>query len=326
MKYHQTMFSLKKFLLVVLVLIVAHLVVRAKVPTNQSNGLTNFSNCVLSEHKEVNGRFIARNAQLRSLSVTGNCKLNQTKITESLDVCGTLECKHSEIYKLSKIGNGKLLHSTITELFESTSPTDAQHCKFKSYDGTGIFYGDNLSVDEIFENTGKTDLLNSKLNHVKITGLFNGTQCSLDTCKVTGKTVLKNITCSTATHIVGETHCEHSIFKDLEICGKTHISFSTADTAEVTGLLEAKSCAVKEFTLTTQESFFDNCEITTLYVERNRNTPKKPSVIHISNTDTKNTKNFIRKIVCADPTTKIIYSQNAVHALEIIGTEHVISN
>ncbi len=73
----------------------------------------------------------------------------------------------------------------------------------------------------------------------------------------------------------------------------------------------------------TETATFTNCSINTLYVQAN--SKGKTPIITIKGLKGLPSNTIIKKIICQDPNTQIVYSSNANKANYIIGTENITS-
>jgi hypothetical protein len=321
---------MKKFILIICAFLLLHYILKANITVKTTHqpysGSANFSHCTLQEHQSITGPLIAHNANLKSASVTGRCELKDSKV-EHLEVCGPLSCTRSEIQKLHKTGLGKLVNSQVTDHFESTGLTHAAHCEFKSYAGSGNLECDHVEVDATLKNIGQTVLSHSSVHDAHITGLTSCEHATLVSCTIIGKTTFTETKVSDLADICGMFSCERSTLKKAIVCGKTHLKQVSAAEAEITGQLTAELSNIKTVTLKTDESYFDSCAIETLYVEKNdESTLKRPITIKIANSHKNTPGSYIKRIVCSDPTTIIIYTKNAIQADEVVGTTHITVN
>gem|GEM_PF-4594962 len=277
----------------------------------------NFSECTITTHQKV-GILIAKNAKLASVDVSDSAHLENTTTSGLLDVLGKLTCKNCKLESVTKIGSGEIEHTTIQNQFRSTGSTTARTCSFSSYNGCGPLHFEGTTVEQKIKNIGHTTLVGGKCHALGVTGSVDARDIACENADITGKTTLTNSTINGKANIVGKTKISTATIINLVIVGQTTATHLEATTIDVTGNLDAKTVDCEKLTLATKESTLSDCSIDTLFVKKQKhgikitiyNSPKAP-------------QSLVRRIICEDPRTQIVYKDNSLRAEEISGTQRV---
>ncbi|MBM3894193.1 hypothetical protein FJ366_01195 [Candidatus Dependentiae bacterium] len=298
---------MKKVILILFAFTALHYVLKA----NLRVGNTRYSHCAVSGSQTILGPFNAEHAKLGALTVTGNCDLDEST-AESLSVTGPCKLKRSKI----------------SRHFSGTGSLTASHTEFGSCSNTGPLDFKHVTIDGSLKNTGPSTIVHSSGTELKITGPCECEHNSFEGGEITGTTKISDSKYTKKLILTGQTNLRSSSFGSLKITGKTTISHCSAHDAEITGNSLVDDCEIKEITLTCQDATFDSCNCNVLYVEKNDSSKsiKDPTVIKIAHSNKSKPNNYIKRIVCADPETKIIFLAGSTKADDIKGTEHITYN
>lgn len=303
---------------------IAALTPRNACPALQTRS-TDFSGCSFESPRDISGYLIAHNAKFQSLTIDGCADLENTTITQELRLTDELRCKECTIGSIYSQAHTALVETTVTGKTESTGTFDCRSCTLQS-----LTTSDNTTIDttritgDTKNTNGSTVATHSKFENMILNGDFKSRTISCKNLLVKGTTSLFKSTIYETAIISGATKCIECFFGTLTIIGKTKLIDSSAKDATITGTLSAENCLFESLTLTGQAATLTNCTADTIYVQKN--TTSKALTLTINASEKTNSSTVIKKIVCQDPATRIIYGKGATPAREVIGTNNIQKN